>query len=182
VQFGDVVVVAGAGPIGLGMVAGAKTKSPAMLISLDVIDFKLDLAKLCGADLTINVARENAVDIVRELTGGWGADVYIEGSGHSSAVPQGLNMLRKLGTFVEYSVFREPVSVDWSVISDDKELDIRGAHLGPKAWPAAIEMIESGRLPMDQICSMQFPLSRFQEGLDMVADSTRSVKVSLLPD
>ena len=182
IRFEDVVVVAGAGPIGLGMVAGAKAKSPAMVIALDAVDPKLELATLCGADVAINVTREDAVAVVRDLTDGYGADVYIEGTGHPSGVPQGLNMLRKQGTFVEYSVFRDPVSVDWSIISDDKELDIRGAHLGPHTWPAAIRMIESGRLPLDEICSTQLPLSRFQEGLDLVAAGNQSVKVSLLPD
>jgi erythritol/L-threitol dehydrogenase len=122
------------------------------------------------------------VEIVKDLTGGYGADAYIEGTGHPSAVLQGPNMLRKLGTFIQYSVFKDPVSVDWSIISDDKELDVKGAHLGPHTWPAAIKMIESGRLPMNKICSTQLPLSKFQEGLDMVADGTRSVKVSLIPD
>jgi threonine dehydrogenase-like Zn-dependent dehydrogenase len=181
-HFEDVVVIAGAGPIGLGMVAGAKAKSAALVIALDAIDSKLELAKLCGADLTINITRDDPIEVVKDLTGGYGADAYIEGTGHPSAVQQGLNMLRKQGTFVEYSVFKDPVSVDWSIISDDKELDIRGAHLGPHTWPAAIAMIESGKLPLDKICSKQFPLSQFQDGLDMVADGTRSVKVSLLPD
>lgn len=181
-RFGDVVVVAGAGPIGLGMVAGAKAKSPGLVIAVDVFDAKLEIAKLCGADLTINVAEENALGIVRDLTGGYGADVYIEGTGNPAAVPQGVEMLRKLGRFVEYSVFAEPVSVDWTILSDDKELDVRGAHLGPRTWPAAITMIESGRLPMGEICSTQLPLSRFQEGIDMVADGNRSVKVTLLPN
>ncbi len=58
----------------------------------------------------------------QKLTGGYGADVYIEGTGHPSAVSQGLNVLRKLGTYVEYSVFGSYVTVDWSIISDDKEL------------------------------------------------------------
>jgi threonine dehydrogenase-like Zn-dependent dehydrogenase len=43
-------------------------------------------------------------------------------------------------------------------------------------------MIESGALPMDRICSHQLPLSRFQEGLDLVADGSRSMKVSLIPE
>lgn len=38
-------------------------------------------------------------------------------------------MLRRLGTFLEYSVFKDPVSCDWSIISDDKALTILGAHL-----------------------------------------------------
>ena len=110
-----------------------------------------------------------------------GLPVYLEGSGHPSAVGQGLNLLRKLGTYVEYSVFGSDVSVDWSIISDDKELDVRGAHLGPHCWPAAIKMIESGTLPMDKICTHQLPLADFQKGLDLVASGTESIKVSLIP-
>ena len=44
------------------------------------------------------------------MTDGYGADVYIEGTGHPSAVGQGLNILRKLGTYVEYSVFGSDVT------------------------------------------------------------------------
>jgi threonine dehydrogenase-like Zn-dependent dehydrogenase len=179
--FDDVVVVAGCGPIGLGMVAGAKAKSPRLVVALDLDDAKLAIAAATGADLTINIGHEDAVARVRELTGGWGADVYLEGTGHPSAVGQGLSLLRKLGRYVEYSVFGSDVSVDWSIISDDKELDISGAHLGPHCWPAAIRMIESGALPMDQICSHQLPLADFQRGLDLVASGQESVKVSLIP-
>ena len=181
INFGDVVVVAGCGPIGLGMVAGAAAKSPASVVALDASDARLELAGLCGADLTLNIAETDAVATIKDMTDGYGADVYLEGTGHPSAVPQGLNVLRKLGTFVEYSVFKDDVTVDWSIISDDKELDVRGAHLGPYCWPAAIRMIESGRLPLDRICAHQLPLPDFQTGLDLVADGTRSVKVSLIP-
>ena len=124
----------------------------------------------------------DVVEKIKEMTGGYGADVYLEGTGHPSAVLQGLNCLRKLGRFVEYSVFKDDVSVDWSIISDDKELDVLGAHLGPHTWPGAIKMLDSGILPMDRIASHQLPLSRFQEGLDLVADGKTSVKVSLIPD
>jgi threonine dehydrogenase-like Zn-dependent dehydrogenase len=181
IHFTDTVVVAGCGPIGLGMVAGAAAKTPAHVVALDMSDGKLELARLCGADRTVNIAHEDADAVIRGLTEGYGADVYLEATGHPSSVAQGLGLLRKLGTFVEYSVFKDPVTVDWSIISDDKDLDVRGAHLGPHAWPAAIRMLESGRLPMDRICTHQLPLSEFQTGLDLVADGTGSVKVSLLP-
>lgn len=182
IKFGDTVVIAGAGPIGLSAIAGARQKNPLRIIALDVVDAKLDLARKVGADLTINIAQEDAVARVKGLTDGYGADVYIEATGHPSAVPQGLNLLRKLGTFVEYSVFKDNVSVDWSIISDDKELDVRGAHLGPHTWPAAIKLLEAESLPMDEICTHQYPLEKFQEALDLVGDSAgASVKVSLLP-
>jgi erythritol/L-threitol dehydrogenase len=181
IHFEDVVVVAGCGPIGLGMIAGAKAKFPAKVVALDVADAKLALAEKVGADLTVNIAQEDVVRVVQDLTDGYGADVYLEGTGHPSAVLQGLNVLRKLGTFVEYSVFKDDVTVDWSIISDDKELDVRGAHLGPHCWPAAVRMLESGILPMDEIVTHQLPVKEFQEGLELVAAGTKSVKVSLIP-
>lgn len=181
ITFDDVVVVAGCGPIGLGMIAGARAKNPAHVIALDMQPEKLALAKECGADIVIDIRNEDAEKIVKDLTDGYGADVYLEGTGHPTAVPQGLNLLRKLGTYVEYGVFGSDVTVDWSIISDDKELDVLGAHLGPYCWPAAIRMIESGVLPMDKICSHQLPLADFQKGLDLVGTGTESVKVSLIP-
>jgi threonine dehydrogenase-like Zn-dependent dehydrogenase len=183
IEFRDTVVVAGAGPIGLSAIAGARQKNPLRIVALDMVPEKLELAKACGADVAINFAEQDAVAEIKKMTGGYGADVYIEATGHPSAVSQGLNLLRKFGRFIEYSVFKEKVSVDWSIISDDKELDVLGAHLGPHCWPAAIKLIERGTLPMEQICTHQYPLEQFQEALDKVGDSSgSSVKVSILPN
>ena len=152
------------------------------LVALDLDDDKLELARRCGADVVLNIGREDAVDVVKGMTDGYGADVYLEGTGHPSAVAQGLNLLRKLGTFVEYSVFGSDVTVDWSIISDDKELDVLGAHLGPYCWPAAVKLIEDGKVPVRDICTHQFPLDEFQKGLDLVADTSgASIKVSIIP-
>ncbi|MCV7225143.1 zinc-binding dehydrogenase [Mycolicibacterium komossense] len=181
IHFEDTVVVAGCGPIGLGMIVGARAKSPKSVIALDLSEKKLELARLCGADTTFNPRDVDVVQAIRDLTDGYGADVYMEATGHPSAVVQGLELLRKLGTFVEFSVFSAPVTVDWSIIGDDKELDIRGAHLGPYCWPSAIRLIEDAVLPLDRICSHQFPLEKFDEAIAMVgALDSPSVKVSLL--
>jgi threonine dehydrogenase-like Zn-dependent dehydrogenase len=180
-SFEDVVLVAGCGPIGLGMIAGARSKNPSLVVALDMSPARLELARMCGADVTINVAEQDVVAEVRRLTGGYGADVYLEGTGHPAAVAQGLAALRKLGRFVEYSVFKDDVTVDWSIISDDKELDVLGAHLGPHCWPAAVAMIESGVLPLDRIVTHELALADFSTGLDLVADGRESVKVSLIP-
>jgi hypothetical protein len=59
-------------------------------------------------------------------------------------------LLRKQGTFVLYSVFKEEVAVDWTIISDDKELNVLGAHLGSVCWPDAARMDNSGKLPLDE--------------------------------
>ena len=181
ITFADVVVVAGCGPIGLGMIAGARAKSPAEIVALDLDPRKLRLAEASGATITIDISQEDAVARVLDLTEGYGADVYLEGTGHPSAVLQGLRLLRKMGRFVEYSVFKDDVTVDWTIISDDKELDVLGAHLGPRCWPAAIRLIEQGALPLDEICTHQLPLGEFAKGLELVESGRESIKVSLLP-
>ncbi|WP_415854802.1 zinc-binding dehydrogenase [Sinomonas sp. G460-2] len=181
IQFEDVAVVAGCGPIGLGMIAGARAKNPMTVVALDMSDEKLALARKCGADVTINIASEDAIQRVRDLTDGYGADVYLEATGHPSAVSQGLNILRKLGTYVEYSVFRSEATVDWSIIGDDKELNVLGAHLGPHCWPAALKLLQDGKLPMAEICSHQFPLEQFLDAISLVGNPVGgSVKVSIL--
>lgn len=186
VQRGDIgldhaVVVAGAGPLGLGMVAAARMKSPRLLIALDMDDQRLDLARACGADVGLNPGKVDVIDEVRKLTDGYGCDVYIEATGHPAAVEQGLHMICKLGTFVEFSVMREPVTTDWTIIGDTKELNLHGAHLSPHCYPIAIRMLEQGLLPMDRIVTHQLSLAEFQKGIDLVADGKRSVKVTLRP-
>ena len=186
VERGDIgldhtVVIAGAGPLGLGMVAAARLKSPRLLIALDLNDARLDVARACGADLVLNPAKVDVIDEVRTLTDGYGCDVYIEATGHPAAVEQGLHMICKLGTFVEFSVMREPVTVDWTIIGDTKELNVHGAHLSPWCYPIAIRMLEAGRIPVDRIVTHRLPLSDFQAGIDLVASGEGSIKVSLEP-
>ena len=115
------------------------------------------------------------------LLDGYGCDVYIEATGHPAAVEQGLNMIRKLGTFVEFSVMREKVTADWTIIGDSKELNVHGAHLGPYCYPVAIRMIGQGLLPMDEIVTHRLPLADYQKGIDMVVSGLTSVKVTLEP-
>src|SRR5699024_12514859 len=110
-------------------------------IALDLDDDKLALARRCGADLTLNPSSTDVVAQIQNLTGGYGADTYFEGTGNPASVSQGLALLRRLGTFVEYAVFKEIVSVDWSIISDDKRLDVRGERLGTHGRPAAVQML-----------------------------------------
>ena len=181
IELQDVVVIAGAGPLGLGMIAAAKKKNPTLLISLDLNDQRLEIARACGADIGLNPSNIDVIDEVCTLTEGYGCDVYIEATGYPAAIHQGLQMIRKLGTFVEFSVMREPVTVDWTIIGDTKELNIHGSHLGPNCYPVAIKMIEQGLLPMDDIVTHQLPLIDFQKGIDLVADGSKSIKVTLEP-
>lgn len=178
----DVVVLSGVGTLGLGMVGGLRKRNPKLLIALDMNDVRLAKAKAFGADMVMNPGKEDVVKKVKELTGGYGCDIYIEASGHPSSVQQGLDMIRKMGRFVEFSVFGSPVTVDWSIISDRKELDLLGVHLSPYSYDSVIQWIGDGTMPTDGVVSHKFPLEQWQTGFEYAATGKdNSFKVALIP-
>ncbi len=81
IQHNDVVVISGLGAIGLGMVSVARKMQPKLIIGLDLRQNRMDKALECGADMVMNPAAVNVGDKIRELTQGYGCDVYIEASG-----------------------------------------------------------------------------------------------------
>jgi threonine dehydrogenase-like Zn-dependent dehydrogenase len=180
IQLGDVVVIAGVGPIGLCMLQIARLKSPAILVALDPQPKRLAVALELGADLALNPEEENIVEHMLDLTGGYGCDVYIEASGAGGAVLQGLQMIRRLGTFVEFSVHAGPIAVDWSIIGDAKELNIHGSHLGPYCYPRAIRYISDGTIAADKLITHTLPLTDFRQALQLVHDQRDSIKVVLV--
>ncbi len=181
IQLDDVVVIAGMGPLGLGMLQTARLKNPQLLIAVDVKKNRLALAKELGADMVINPAKEDVEKRIKSLTDGYGCDVYIQASGHTKATIQGLQCLRRLGRFVEFSVYTEPVTVDWSIIGDVKELDVLGAHLSPYTYPAAIRFLQEGLVKADHIITKELPLSEFKQGLELMEKGEDDIKVVLVP-
>lgn len=183
IGLNDVVVVAGIGPIGLCKLQYARLKSPRLLIAIDTKDARLEIAKKLGADIVLNPKTANVVEEVRKLTGGYGCDVYIHDSGHPSGVIQGLEMIRKHGTFVEFSVFGQETSVDWSIIGDRKELTIYGAHIsGLDGYPIAIRTLAEGLIKVDDIVTHKFPLREWKKAFDMAYAGDESIKVVLMPE
>jgi len=176
----DVVVISGAGTLGLGMTTYARSRNPGMLIVLDLIEKRLELAKQFGADLCINPSSENAVEKILSLTEGYGCDIYIEATGAPASVRQGMQMIRKLGRFVEFSVFGQETSLDWSIIGDKKELDVLGAHISPYCYPYVIDHIHSGSLQTDGIVTRTFDLKDWETAYEYASGKFGDLKVAFV--
>ena len=181
IQCTDVVVISGAGTLGLGMVSYAALKNAKALISLDMVDSRLEKAKEFGATHIFNPSKVDIEKEIMEMTGGYGCDIYIEATGHPSSVIQGLKVIRKLGTFVEFSVFAAPTSVDWSIIGDRKELDVLGAHLSPYCFPFVIDGIASGLLKTGGVITNTFKLEEWEKGFEYASGKHGDLKVALIP-
>lgn len=174
----DTVVVSGAGTLGLGMITYIRQMNPGRLIVLDMKDERLEKAKEFGADIVLNPGKENALQIISDLTDGYGCDIYIEATGHPSSVVQGLQAVRKLGTFVEFGVFAEATTVDWTLVGDNKELNVLGSHLSPYCYPYVIENIANGTLKTDGIIEHYFRLEDWEEAFEYAAGKYGDFKIA----
>lgn len=181
IQLGDTVVLAGAGTLGLLMLQVIRLKNPGTVIVTDAKPARLAIARELGADVTIDVTKEDPVARIKDLTDGYGCDVFIEATGYPKAVEQGLAAIRKLGTMVVFGVFGSEVTTDWSVIGDRKELSIHGAHLGPYRYPLAIDYLYRGVVNADVMVTHRLPLDAFQKGIDMLL-AGEGIKIMLVPE
>ncbi|MBM4463821.1 MAG: zinc-binding dehydrogenase [Chloroflexi bacterium] len=103
--FGETIVIQGAGGLGINAVAVAKEMGAQRIIVIDGITQRLELASAFGADELIDMRHfktpQERVQRVKELTGGWGADVVAELVGFPGVIPEGLDMLCNGGRYLE---------------------------------------------------------------------------------
>jgi L-iditol 2-dehydrogenase len=177
IQCEDFVVISGAGTLGLGMITYAKQKNPKTLVVLDLKEDRLSLAKDMGADIVLNPSKVNVVNEILKLTDGYGCDIYIEATGNPASVVQGMQMIRKLGRFVEFSVFGKETTLDWSIIGDRKELDVLGSHLSPYCFDYVIEKIDDGTLKTDGVVSFVFKLEEWEKAFEYATGKYGDYKV-----
>jgi len=174
----DVVVISGAGTLGLGMLTYARMKNPKVLISLDVQENRLQKAKEFGADLVLNPKECDLDKEIMDLTEGYGCDIYIEATGNPESVRQGMRIIRKLGTFVEFSVFAEETTLNWSIIGDKKELNVLGSHLSPYAYPFVIENMLNGKLKTEGMAKTFFRLEEWEKAFEYASGKYGDFKVA----
>jgi len=179
IRPGDSVVVAGVGSIGLCMTQIARMYNPFQVIAVGTRPLRLDLARRLGADVVLNVRAEDAVAAVKDLTGGHGSDVTIEASGGREGPRQAMEMTRRMGTLVAFSTIKEPVLVNWS-LAGQKELTIRGSHLGPYCYPKAIQWVAEGSVDVQSLVTAQFSLEQFDQAMAS-AMSGEGIKTMIVP-
>lgn len=109
---GQSVVVTGPGPIGLMAVGVAKALGASPVILTGTRDNRLELGKKLGADYTVNVRNQDAVEAVKEITNGEGVHYVMECSGAPNAVNEAANMVKRGGRICLAAFPSKPVEVD----------------------------------------------------------------------
>lgn len=180
-QLMDTVVIVGAGTIGLLTLLAAKLKGAGRTIITDRSAHRLQLARQLGADVAINVAESDPVEVVRDLTDGQGAHASIEAVGVSATVQQALAVTR-IGGHVTWIGNSQPdVTLNMQQVVT-REITIRGAYGFNVEFAQAIEALRTQKVDVALLIERIAPL---EDGPQLVHDLAQgtldAVKVILQP-
>lgn len=150
------------------------------LISTPVVDIaknRLDKALELGASVAINGLEENVIEKIRELTGGDGADLFIETAGTEITMRQCIQAIKKGGTIVLVGYSKtDEISVPVNMALD-KELTFKTIFRYRHIYPMAIDAVASGKLNLKGIVTHYFDFDDLQNAMDQsIADKQNIVK------
>ncbi|MEU8218268.1 zinc-binding dehydrogenase [Micromonospora taraxaci] len=173
VQPGDVVVVVGAGPIGLSAISGARLFSPSLIVAIDRLPGRLDAAKQFGADVLVNNAERDPIAAVRDLTGGLGADVAIEAVGVPATFELAVELVRPAGRVANIGVHGRPVTLHlerlWS-----RDLTITTGLVDTSSTPTLLRLLAAGRIDAARFVTHRFGLDDIIRAYDTFSDAGRT--------
>jgi threonine dehydrogenase-like Zn-dependent dehydrogenase len=180
-RLGATVVIQGAGAIGILTLAAARDAGAARVIVVGAPRTRLELAREWGADVVVNIEEvPDATERIRagraETPGGYGADVVFECAGVPAAIPEGLEMLRRGGTFVEAGHYTDHGDIGINPFRHlvHKQVTLVGAWAADTPHVVVGRaMIEAGRYPFADLISHTVPLSRLADGIATIGGSYR---------
>ena len=178
---GDVVVIAGPGPIGLLSLQLAKAEGASVVLCGTGSDGeRLDLGRKLGADVAVNIQEQDPWEVVSEMTEGAGADVFIECSGSFDAVRMGFHLVRRGGRYTQIGLTGQSFELDFDTAAY-KEMTIRGS-IGQKwtTWRRALNLLAEGLVKTEPLVSDVFPMTEWKRGFTKM-ERKESVKVILTP-
>ncbi len=170
IKVGDSVAIVGEGPIGLTHLQLARLSGATKIIVSGLIPERLETAKKLGADYTINASKQDAVEEVKKLTDGRGADAVQIAVGGVKAIEAGIQMANIGGTVNIFAGTHPPtkISVDPNMIHY-RELKVTGswdytAHI----FTNSVELINTKRIDIKSLISHVFPLDETGKGFEIV--------------
>ena len=182
-KLGDIIAIVGAGPIGLLHLLTAKKIGAEKIIIIDLVEERLDFAKKLGADETVNAGKVDAVETVRQLTRGYGADVVIEAIGLPATWEQALKLVRKGGTVLEFGGCPPGTEIKLNTeLLHYGEVTVMGTfHTTPLHFKKALHLIASRTLDVRPLITRKMKLENIKEAFEILSTSKSEIKIAINP-
>jgi len=185
IDAGDFVVVLGPGPIGLlaGLTARAAGARHVAIVGTPADEsLRLKKARELGFETVINVARQNPVAVVQELTGGLGADLVIECSGAAPAIASTVELIRKKGRICVIGLTgKDAIPFPWDKAAFKVCDVIFNLSTSYTSWDRTIHLLASGRLPAGEVITGRSPLVEWRSAFQSI-EAQQALKVLLIPE
>lgn len=169
VEPGATVAVIGCGGVGLSAINGAAIAGASRIIAVDMVAAKLDLARKFGATDTVNAREVDAIEAVREMTGG-GVHYSFEAIGLKKTAEQAFKMLRRGGTATVIGMIPVGTMVELHGPEFLMERKMQGSNMGSNRFrvdmPRFVEFYLQGRLHLDDLISRRIKLEDVNDGLN----------------
>ncbi len=170
------VLVTGCGPIGLLAVTVARAYGAVEIVATDVTGFTLDMARIAGADTTVNVAE--APEGLAPFAEGKGRfDTLFECSGVAAALAGAVPALRPGATIVQLGLGGDMTLPVQAMTA--KELQLKGSFRFHHEFPLAVEMMRAGRIEVAPLVTQTLPIAEAVAAFDLASDRTQAVKVQI---
>jgi len=167
IEPGDTVAVMGSGPVGMCAMITARLWGPARIIAVDMNQARLDFAVEKGlADMGINSGEVDAVEKIREITDGRGADRTIEAVGAKGTYDLALEAVRAGGNVSMLGVFEQPQEIKMNELWI-KNIDISMGLVNANRIPELIRLIQLGKIDTKFLYTHRKPLNDLLEGYDV---------------
>ena len=172
---GETVAILGQGLVGALCLQTVREQRPGKVIAVDAIDMRCELAESLGADLAINVSKEDPVEAVRAATDGQGAHVVMDCVGGPAGLKsfnQAQDMVRAGGVIQLVGLYHEaPLSIDASKLMAKLIVGgMRGVEPRPKLQETAIAMLMDGRVRVEEMITHRFRLEEAPKAFEMLHD------------
>lgn len=167
IQLGDTVAIIGAGAQALFQIQLAKAKGASKVIVIGRSQGRLDTAKQMGADYIYSSNDVDPIEVVKELTGGHGADVVFESAGSAATWSMALLMTRRGGTVIQYSGLPggTQVEIDAGHLHYG-EITMKGSfHHTPRTIEQSLFLLASGQVDVRPMLNGTISLAEVEEGL-----------------
>jgi L-iditol 2-dehydrogenase len=172
----DTVIVLGAGPIGLGVVAAASAKGARVIVAEPSKD-RVQIAERLGADGSADPSSPDFLDQVAELTGGKGASVVFEASGKPAAMASALEVAAFRARVVYIGIDVGGSAPAKLGLFQSKELQARGIIGSPGVWPQTIAFLSRTGIDLSPLVTSTFSIDEADRAIATVLEDRSQVKV-----